>query len=123
MVMLLAQVAAAESAAADVIAGVAASAWYTCFLWGALGGLMVDGLEIVKVLKQHPEQFGLFMRPGYLIAAVLRLSIGGVLAVALGASGEIQPPLGALVVGMTAPMIVERYLANPPTPGGGTRGN
>jgi hypothetical protein len=37
----------------------------------------------------------------------------------MGMVGEIQAPLGALIVGITAPVIVERYLASPPSGAGG----
>lgn len=53
---------------------------------------------------------------GSSLAEFLRILIGGILAVALGLAGEVEAPLGALIVGVTAPIMVDRYLSSPPIP-------
>jgi len=92
--------------------------WWVFLAWGMLGGLMVDGLEMVKLVKEDVTRLKDFCSVGYLVAELLRILIGGILAVALGVAGEIDAPLGAMIVGITAPIIVDRYLASPPIPGG-----
>lgn len=90
--------------------------WWYFLIWGMLGGLIVDGLEIVKLVKQDVTRWAKFRSTGYLAAEFLRILIGGILAVALGLAGEVEAPLGALIVGVTAPIIVDRYLSSPPIP-------
>lgn len=90
--------------------------WWYFLIWGMLGGLIVDGLEIVKLVKQDVTRWAKFRSTGYLVAEFLRILIGGILAVALGLAGEVEAPLGALIVGVTAPIMVDRYLSSPPIP-------
>lgn len=90
------------------------SAWYVFFAWGVLGGFVVDALMFVKEVRasSDPIPAQMFKFP-YLLAYFARLSIGGILATALGLAGEVSVPLGALIVGITAPMIIQQYLSNP----------
>ena len=113
---MLGQAATGPAGAAIVLAP-----WWVYFLWGVLGGFLVDGLEAAKLLKQDVTHWKTFATPGYITAELLRLLIGGILALGLGLGRQIDAPLGALISGIAAPVIIERYLASPTLPGPGTR--
>ena len=90
------------------------SGWWVFLLWGCLGSLVADGTGYLKVAQAEGG-----IPPGYFTwfkaaATLVRATIGGVLATALGVSGQISVPFGALVVGISAPLLVDRYLQNPP---------
>lgn len=96
-----------------------ATGWHF-FVWGVVGGFVVDGLGYVKLMREGPPE----ARPAFgaplLLAETVRLLVGGLLALAFGLAGEIAAPVGAMIVGITAPVIVEKYLESPPlTPPGG----
>src|SRR5436305_1177390 len=92
------------------------------FLWGLLGGCIVDGWEFVRIVRANrgklPEGFWSF---GYVAAELVRLLIGGALAMVFFLSKQIAEPLAAVTVGMTVPMIIERLRRQPPTASGAKR--
>ncbi len=59
------------------------AAWWQFLMWGMLGGLMVDALEIVKLVKEDATNWKKFASAGYLVAELLRVLVGGGLATAL----------------------------------------
>ncbi|WP_436532066.1 hypothetical protein [Actinoplanes sp. HUAS TT8] len=84
-------------------------------LWGLLGGLAVEGLQFIadgRKVGAWPwsAQDGP-ARSFYLAAIVVRFSVGGILAGALGASGQIDTPIAALIAGISAPLTIERVAA------------
>jgi hypothetical protein len=83
-------------------------------LWGLFGGFAVEGLDLYGALRRRgcwpwggpePREVGII---GYAVAEAIRLIIGGGLAGAAAASGEVTSAAGALAVGVAAPLIVER---------------
>ena len=98
-------------------------AWLELALWGLLGGGIVDGLEFWREVRTNggrcPEEFRTM---AYLVAEAIRLGVGAVLAVAFGLHGQVTAPLGALAIGVAAPLIVEKMskqLPKLPSEGGG----
>ena len=86
--------------------------WIDAALWGVLGSCAVEGLDCNTAVRRHgrwpwrargPHEVGAF---GYVVAELIRLIIGGVLAAA--AVSQFTGPVGALAVGIAAPLIVER---------------
>jgi hypothetical protein len=87
-------------------------------LWGLLGVACVEGLEFVRAIEKegvppwrpadHPEF------PWYIAATVVRLGIGFVLASATAASGQIAGPFGAIAMGISAPLIIEKLAKQVP---------
>jgi hypothetical protein len=90
--------------------------WFTGEWWqfgflGLIGGALVDGIEIWKVVRTNGGTWPRRYRtPGYLIAELIRLLAGASLATIFGISGQIQGPLGALAIGVTAPLIIEKMV-------------
>ncbi len=83
--------------------------WCVFAGWGLLGGFIVDGMQFYRsVLKQGgtlPQEYGTWV---FALAELIRLGAGAALAVALGMSGQVTAPFGALLVGIAAPLIVEK---------------
>lgn len=81
-------------------------------LWGLAGGFAVEGLELVSAIRRTrgwPWRVDGEVGLGpYLFSVAVRLAISAVLAVALGANGQVSGPAGALMIGITAPLIVEK---------------
>ncbi|NYH54558.1 hypothetical protein HNR06_004147 [Nocardiopsis arvandica] len=84
-------------------------------LWGLAGAGCVEALEFAAAISRTrnwpwrapgaPPAFPL------LVSVVLRLSVGTVLAMALGGSDQIAGEIGAFVSGVAAPVIIERILS------------
>lgn len=88
--------------------------WFHAALWGLFGSFAVEGLDLWAAVRRRgvwpwrvrgPQEVGAL---GYLVAELVRLVIGGGLASAAMVSGQITTPVGALAVGIAAPLIVER---------------
>jgi hypothetical protein len=88
--------------------------WIEAALWGLFGGFAVEGLDLYGAVRRRgcwpwqvrgPREVG---AAGYFVAELFRLVIGGGLAWALSESSQITTPIGALAVGIAAPLIVER---------------
>lgn len=88
--------------------------WFHAAMWGLFGSFAVEGLDLWAAVRRWgvwpwrvigPREVGAL---GYFVAELIRLVIGGGLAAAAMLSGQITTPLGALAVGVAAPLIVER---------------
>jgi hypothetical protein len=83
-------------------------------LWGLAGGLMVEIIELAASTRRYkcwPWQVQDEMRFGpYLFCALTRPMVGAPLALALGSSDQISGPAGALIVGVSAPLIIQAAL-------------
>lgn len=97
--------------------------WVQAALWGVAGGFVLEGLEFHAALRRHGrwpwKVTGRGARvgtAGYLIAELIRLMAGGILAGAASASGQVSGPLAALAIGVAAPVMVERLTALIPLP-------
>lgn len=96
-------------------------------LWGLLGSFIVEALELGAALRRaktlpwkRPDEPGL---PAYLASVVLRLAAGAGLAALIGADGQLASPFAAGLLGITAPLLIEKILrqvdtvpAEPPAP-------
>jgi len=88
--------------------------WLDAALWGVFGSFAVEGLDLYTAVRRYgcwpwrvrgPREVGAL---GYVVAELIRLIIGGGLAWAAAASGQLTSAVGALAVGVAAPLIVER---------------
>jgi hypothetical protein len=88
--------------------------WWTAALWGLAGAAVVEGLALYQAIhrvKDFPwRKEGEARFPAYLTSVIIRVAVGAGMAAAFGASTQIAGPLGALIVGVTAPKIVEQML-------------
>ena len=87
---------------------------WECALWGLAGAAAVEGAEIFNAIRRThelPWQHKRGLGPGpFLLSVVIRLGLGVLLALVLGASGQLGGPLGAFVAGLAAPMLIEKML-------------
>lgn len=82
--------------------------WYFAF-WGLFGGFIVDGIDMWhQVRKNNGKWPPSCLSIAFFIAEIIRLAAGAGLAVAFGGSGQVNGPLGALAIGVAAPLIVEK---------------
>lgn len=88
--------------------------WMDAALWGVFGSFAVEGLDLYTAVRRYgrwpwrvhgPREVGAL---GYVVAELIRLIIGGGLACAAAASEQLTTAVGALAVGVAAPLIVER---------------
>ena len=91
------------------------------FLYGVIGGVFVDGMLVIQAV-QAVKRRGLapYDRLDWWASELVRVCIGGGLAWLFYLSHEVNTPLSAAVVGMTAPTIIARLASNPP-PAQGSR--
>lgn len=82
--------------------------------WGLIGGFIVEALEYAAAIRRAKgwpwKRRG---EPGLgpqLVAILLRLAASTGLAAAAGAAGQLASVFGALVIGVTTPIMVERIL-------------
>lgn len=86
-------------------------------VWGVFGGIAIDGIELVKVIRAHGGNLPPDVRHWpYWFAEFLRLAIGGGFAIALNDAGQINGAFGALAVGAAAPLIAEKLSQTLPLP-------
>ncbi len=83
---------------------------FEVLLCGFFGGFAADGLELYRLVKANggkwPDEWkGL----AFALAETIRLAAGIGLAWVFWRSGQISGPLGAVVVGATTPLIVEKF--------------
>jgi hypothetical protein len=102
---------------------------WECALWGLLGAASIEGAEIFQAIRRTRElPWQNKQGPGgkaFLVSVVIRLGLGAVLAMVLGASGQISGALGAFVTGLAAPVLIEKMLGEVERsgePGKGTLG-
>ena len=104
--------------------------WWGAALWGALGGVATEALDIIRAIKWHhelpwnvgsnrgdpppqarPGDLGL-PAPGpmaYCVAGVLRLLISGALTATVAATyPESASPLVLFILGLSAPTLVQQ---------------
>ena len=86
--------------------------WYGYVLWGLFGGVLVAGLDFVAVVGRigdWPWRARKKLRAGpYAAATLVRISLGGGLALAAGQSALITNPVAAIGVGVATPLIVDK---------------
>ncbi len=87
------------------------TAWQAA-LWGAFGGLAVEAIQFSGVLRRTgtwPWNIEGEPPAGLWSASVLiRVGLGLGLAVAAFQTGEIAGPIGAIAIGVAAPLIIEQ---------------
>lgn len=86
--------------------------WLEYAAWGAFGGFAVEGLEFYSAIRRvgtwpwtQPGE------PGFgplAVSVVIRLLVGAGLATALGLSNQLSGPVGAMMAGVAAPLLVEQ---------------
>jgi hypothetical protein len=88
--------------------------WSEAALWGLFGSFAVEGLDLYGAVRRGgcwpwqtrgPREVG---AAGYFVAELVRLLIGSGLACAFAESRQVTTAVGALAVGVAAPLIVER---------------
>jgi hypothetical protein len=76
---------------------------------GLLGGALVIGMEFISDVKTNkgelPDEW---KRSGWILAQLVRVALGGVLAGLFAHSDQISGALGAAGVGAAAPVIIEK---------------
>lgn len=99
-----------------MLADVTQQSWLLFAIWGLLGGLLVDGLEFWGIVRANsgrcPERYRTLP---FVVAEILRLGAGAVLAVAFGTANQATAPLGVMAIGMAAPLVVEKLSQRVPS--------
>ena len=91
-------------------------AWWDLVFWGLFGGFIVDGLELWHQVRKNNGKWPVRCSSiAFFIAEIIRLTAGAGLAVAFGGSGQVNGPLGALAIGVAAPLIVEKLASSLPS--------
>jgi len=85
-------------------------------LWGLFGGFALEGLDMRAAVRRYgtwpwcvADSQGGGGPASHLIAELIRMFIGAGLAWATAASGQTSGPFAAVAVGVTAPLIIERF--------------
>ncbi|MGH4011274.1 MAG: hypothetical protein ACRDTH_24460 [Pseudonocardiaceae bacterium] len=89
--------------------------WWALW-WGAFGGFLVAGADFLIVVGRigtFPWRGGepKVVLSAYLAAAVVRVALGGGLALAAASSGIVKTPLLAIAIGVGAPLTAEKLTA------------
>lgn len=87
-------------------------------LWGLFGGFAVEALEFLRAIRRvgdwpwcSKDEPG----AGPMLASVLvRMGLGFGLAAAATASAQVSGPLGAIAIGVAAPLVLEQFSAQSP---------
>lgn len=86
--------------------------WLATALWGLFGGALVAGLDFIAVVGRigdWPWRARKKLRAGpYVAATLVRLLLGAGLALAAGQSGLASNALSAVMIGVAAPLIIEK---------------
>ncbi len=87
-------------------------------LWGAFGGLSIEGIQFYGAIRRtgkwpwkikgEPRPLPLF------ISVVIRVGVGFGLALAAAETGQVSGPLGAIAVGIAAPLVIEQMAKRVP---------
>jgi hypothetical protein len=87
-------------------------------LWGAFGGLAVEAIEFsgaIRRIKNWPWRAEGEPPPLALaISVMIRVGLGVGLALATGQAGQIAGPMGAVAVGVAAPLLIEQMARQVP---------
>jgi hypothetical protein len=90
--------------------------------WGAFGGLGVEAVQLYRAVKRVKgvpwKAEGEPSLGALLLSAGMRLFIGCGLATAAGLSEQVSGPMGALAVGVCAPLIIDQIGSGIPVAGG-----
>jgi hypothetical protein len=83
--------------------------WAAFAIWGGLGGVVVLGLEFWSDIRRSGGKLpAKYRRPAYWAGESVRIAVGAIVAGALGGSGQVTVPIGALTAGIAAPLLVAR---------------
>ena len=86
--------------------------WWALALWGLGGGLIVEGLELVAAIKRVRDLPwrvpGEIPLRAYFVAWPIRVGAGAALAMAVGAGDQVTGALAAFMIGVSAPLIIEK---------------
>jgi hypothetical protein len=92
--------------------------WLQLALWGLFGGFIVDGLEVWRMVRSNNSRWPAeCLTVAFFVAEAIRLVASAGLAIAFGTTGQVSGPLGALAIGIAAPLIVEKLTAYLPAIG------
>jgi hypothetical protein len=87
-------------------------------LWGAFGGLAVEAIQFYGAIRRTgkwPWKTKGEPRPGPLAASVvIRVGVGFGLAFAAFETNQVSGPLGAIAVGVAAPLLIEQMAKRVP---------
>jgi len=87
-------------------------------LWGAFGGLSIEGIEFYGVIRRTgrwPWNIKGEPRPlPLLVSVAIRVGVGFGLALAAAQTGQVSGPLGAIAVGVAAPLLIEQMAKQVP---------
>lgn len=81
------------------------------FLWGLFGGFAVESLDFSKLVRNNQRPWRPVDRydiPFLAASVVFRLLLGAFLAVAARQSDQIGGPMGAIAIGVAAPLFLEQ---------------
>jgi hypothetical protein len=77
---------------------------------GFLGGFVADGLELQRIVKANGGEWpSEWRRSAFWLAELIRMISGVGVAWVFWRSGQINGSLGALVIGATTPLIMEKF--------------
>lgn len=85
--------------------------WWGFLLWGAFGGVLVEGLDFASLVRHGMwpwERRKSARAVPYLTGLALRVVLGGGLAMGIGLSQQINTPIAAIAIGVATPLIVAR---------------
>jgi hypothetical protein len=87
-------------------------------LWGAFGGVAVEAIQFYGAIRRTgdwPWRTKGEPRPGPLAASVvIRVGVGFGLALAAVLTGQVSGPLGAIAVGVAAPLLIQQMAKQVP---------
>lgn len=87
--------------------------WWEALLWGMFGGAAVEALDFCQFARspRRRKRFDLG-RLGFTLLALsvlFRISVGAGLALAAFREGQIVGPMGAVGVGVAAPLVLAQF--------------
>jgi len=92
--------------------------WWEYVLWGAFGGLSVEAIEFygaIRRVKDWPWKTKNEPPPFVLaFSVVIRVGLGVGLALAAGQTGQVSGPMGAIAIGVAAPLLFEQMAKQVP---------
>ncbi len=87
-------------------------------VWGAFGGLAVEAIQFYGAVRRAgkwPWKIKGEPDPGpLLVSVVIRVGVGFGLALAAAPTGQVSSPLGAIAVGVAAPLLIEQMARRVP---------
>ncbi len=94
--------------------------WWQFLLWGAFGGMAVEAVEFYGAIRRTGDWP--WQQPGeprlgpLLVSVVIRVGLGAGLAAAASHS-QVSGPLGAIAIGVSAPLLIEQMGRQVPVAG------